>query len=65
MFKVFQSKKESNEIKNKNILNKELFNSASKKKVITQAARESAEDQRKLLEDYKRILESNSHCTVQ
>lgn len=65
MFNVFQTKKESKVIENKNMLNKELFNSSNKKKVITQAARESAKDQRELLENYNRVLKSNSHCISQ
>lgn len=65
MLNIFQSKKELKEIQNKNILNKELFNSSSKKKVITQAAKESAEDQRRLLDNYRKILESNSQCISQ
>jgi hypothetical protein len=65
MFNIFQNKKTSKEIANKNMLSKELFNSSTKKKIITQAARDSAEDQRRLLADYERILKSESTCVSQ
>lgn len=39
----------------KKIILKELFNSAAQKKSITKAARESAKDQRELVEKYRKL----------
>jgi hypothetical protein len=64
MLNIFSKQNTRKEIENKNMLNRELFNSATKKQVITKAAKQSAEDQRKLLENYKRILESNPHYSA-
>lgn len=62
MLNIFSKKNTLKDIENKKILNKELFNSTNQKQTITRAARESAEDQRKLLEKYKEVIDSNSHC---
>lgn len=40
----------------KDIVLKELFNASTQKKAITRAARESAEDQRMLVERYNEML---------
>lgn len=39
----------------KKIILKEFFNSAAQKKAITKAARESAKDQRELVEKYRKL----------
>lgn len=40
----------------KTFILKEFFNSASQKKAVVRAARESAEDQRELLDRYKKLV---------
>ena len=62
MLNIFNSKATSKNIESKNMLNKELFNSTTKKDIITKAARESAEDQKRMLESHKKILQSDSAC---
>jgi hypothetical protein len=62
MLNIFSIKNTTRDIQNKKILNKALFNSTNQKQTITQAAKESAADQRKLLETYKKVIDSNSRC---
>jgi hypothetical protein len=62
MLNIFSIKNTTRDIENKKILNKALFNSTNQKQTITQAAKESAADQRKLLETYKKVIDSNSRC---
>jgi TRAP-type C4-dicarboxylate transport system substrate-binding protein len=62
MLNIFSIKNTTRDIENKKILNKALFNSTHQKQTITQAAKESAADQRKLLETYKKVIDSNSRC---
>lgn len=50
-FRINQRKSEAKEI-----ILKELFNASTQKKAITRAARESAEDQRMLVERYNEML---------
>ncbi len=54
----FTNKKKNMEATKKALL-KEFFNAGSQKKMITQAARESAKDQDKILKKYKLLVRPN------
>ena len=51
----FSGKKRANQ-KAKEAVLKEIFNSVEQKKAVTKAARESAKDQRILVEKYHRLV---------
>lgn len=51
-----KSKKARKDEELKQVILKEYFNSANQKKAVTQAARESALDQRRLVERYTQII---------
>lgn len=53
-------KKNNRNLDQKIELNKVLFNSSTKKKIIGIAARESAEDQKRVLERYKKLVSTQS-----
>ena len=53
-------KKNTISIKEKEQHNKVLFSPSTKKKIISKAARESAEDQRKVLNRYRNLVSIKS-----
>ena len=57
MFKLFITSNKKN-IEAKKVILKEYFNSGNQKKVVTQAARESAKDQNILLTKYQKLVNS-------
>lgn len=56
MFKFFTQKKRADMSDPKILLNKEVFTAAKQKKNVTRAARESAEDQKKVVEKYRALI---------
>jgi len=64
MWHLFFSKKEKGEESLKIIFLKEYFNSADQKKTILKAARDSAQDQRDLMERYREVLKKEEQTTA-
>jgi hypothetical protein len=58
MWNIFSQNKNKENKEVKAFLIKEFFNSANQKKVITRAARESAEDQRLLVAKYHELVKT-------
>jgi len=57
MWKFFSfSNKKSEPQEIKTFILKEFFNSANQKKAVTRAARESAEDQKLLVAEYRKLI---------
>ena len=56
MFKFIKKDKKNQEVKE--VILKEYFNSGNQKKVVTQAAKESAKDQNILLTKYQDLVNS-------
>lgn len=57
MFNIFCSQRDSDKKEEaKTFILREFFNSASQKRAVVQAARESAEDQRELLDKYNKLV---------
>ena len=56
MFNILCQKKNSDKEEAKTFILKEFFNSANQKKAVVRAARESAEDQKELLDKYNKLV---------
>jgi len=60
---IFSIIKNNREKEAKDIILKEFFNDSNQKKAINKAARESAQDQKDLLNKYNRLVNTKQDCS--